>query len=299
MRAPESGSSFLSSSVVGVLCGAAAALFWAVGLVAARHGIAAGFSPSDLALHRFFWVGLVFLPMILRGGLRHPAGIGWGRGAVLMLFTGPVAAMLSYAGFLLVPLGHGGVIQPSTAALTGLLLATLVLKEPLPLSRALGAAAIVGGLVTIGAEAVMTIGSQGVLGDLSFAAAGIVFAVFGMLLRLWQLDPRRATMIVSVLSLAYLPVHAMLLGFGTLIAAGWWENALQAVMQGVLAGPLSIFLFAQAVVRLGAGRAAVFPALVPPFTLLIGFVALGEAPTLPQLAGLALVALGFRLTQKS
>jgi drug/metabolite transporter (DMT)-like permease len=41
-----------------------------------------------------------------------------------------------------------------------------------------------------------------------------------------------------------------------------------------------------------------FPSLVPPFVLLLGFVALGEVPSLPQLAGLAVVVIGFRLTQK-
>jgi drug/metabolite transporter (DMT)-like permease len=37
---------------------------------------------------------------------------------------------------------------------------------------------------------------------------------------------------------------------------------------------------------------------VPGFTLLIGFLALGALPTLAQLAGFAIVLVGFRLTQK-
>ena len=68
---------------------------------------------------------------------------------------------------------------------------------------------------------------------------------------------------------------------------------MQAVVQGILAGALSIYLFTRAVVLLGAGRAAVFPSLVPGFTMLIGFLALGEVPTLAQLAGFAIVLVGF------
>ena len=45
-------------------------------------------------------------------------------------------------------------------------------------------------------------------------------------------------------------------------------------------------------------RAAVFPSLVPGFTLLIGALALGEPPSLAQLAGFAVVMLGFWLTQR-
>jgi len=48
---------------------------------------------------------------------------------------------------------------------------------------------------------------------------------------------------------------------------------------------------------LGAGRAALYPSLVPPFSLLIGLPALGQVPSLPQLVGLVVVIAGFRLTQ--
>jgi drug/metabolite transporter (DMT)-like permease len=289
----------MSTTVLGVLCGAGAALFWAIGLVAARHGIQIGFSPSDISLHRYVWSAFLFLPLIATGHLTGPGAIGWGRSFTLTLFAGPLLSILSYAGFLLVPLGHGGLIQPSTAALVGLILASVVLKEKLPLTRAIGALTIVVGLAAIAAEALTTIGTHGLLGDLSFMAAGTCFAIFGMLLRLWRIQPTRGTVVVSILSLFYVPVHGLMFGFHSVIAAGWYENFIQAVVQGIFAGPLSIFLFARAVVLLGVSRAAVFPALVPPFTLLTGYLILGEVPSVVQLIGLAIVAVGFRLTQKS
>jgi drug/metabolite transporter (DMT)-like permease len=272
-------------------------LLWAAGLVAARHGIAIGLSPSDIALHRFVWAGLAFLPLLGRTGLADLGGIGWARGFALTLFGGPTLGLLSYAGFLLVPLGHGGVIQPSCAALGGTLLSAVVLKERLPWQRALGALVIVCGLMVIGAEALTTIGTHGLLGDASFVAAGLSFAMFGMLLRQWAIAPTRAVGVVSVISLAYVPIHWLLYGFDNMAAAGIGENALQAVVQGVFAGPIATYLFTHSVVLLGAGRAAVFPSLVPGFTLLVGFLALGEVPTLYQLVGFVIVLFGFRLTQ--
>jgi len=83
-----------------------------------------------------------------------------------------------------------------------------------------------------------------------------------------------------------------------MIAVGFLENLLQAVVQSVFAGAAAIYLFTRAIMLLGAGRAVVFPSLVPPFTLLVGFVALGEVPTVSQLIGLAVVVIGFRLTQR-
>jgi len=84
-----------------------------------------------------------------------------------------------------------------------------------------------------------------------------------------------------------------------MLAAGWFENAMQAIIQGALAGAGAIYLFTRAVVLLGASRAVLFPSLVPPFTLLIGYVTLGEAPSPPQLAGLVIVIVGFQLSQRA
>ena len=284
------------AAALGVACGAGAALCWALGFVAARHGVTVGVSPLVLALHRYVWPGLALLPFVATNSFRDLGGIGWGRGFTLALFGGLPLALLSYIGYLFVPLGHGGVIQPSCAALGGMLLARLVLKEPLPGRRIAGALAMVLGLCIIGIEALRTIGAHGVGGDLLFAAAGGFFATFGMLVRLWRVPAMRAAAITSVLSLVGLPL--LLFKFDNLLAAGLFENLLQAVIQGGLAGAGAIYLFTRAVVLLGASRAVLFPALVPPFTLLVGFLTLGEVPSIAQLVGLVVVVAGFRLTQK-
>jgi drug/metabolite transporter (DMT)-like permease len=217
----------------------------------------------------------------------------------LTLLSGPPIAFLSYAGFLFVPLAHGGVIQPSCAALGGLALATLVLKEKLTAGRAAGAAIIVAGLAVIGADALATIGAHGLVGDLSFVTAGLMFAAFATLLRLWRIAPTRAVAVTSVVSLVDVAIQWLAFGFERMIALGLTENLVQLAMQGIFAGAGATYLFTRSVVLLGAGRAAVFPSLVPGFTLLIGFLVLGEVPSLAQLAGFAIVLLGFRLTQKS
>jgi drug/metabolite transporter (DMT)-like permease len=287
-----------SRTLAGIACGAGAALFWAVGFVAARHGLSVGFSPADIVLHRFVWAGLGFLPFLARGGFRELASVGIGKSVLLTVVGGPPLAHFSYAGFLFVPLAHGGVVQPSCAAIGGLVLARLVLKEKLPAQRAAGALIIIVGLGVIGGEALATMGTHGLIGDLAFVTAGLMFATFGMLLRLWQITPMRAVAVTSVLALADLPVHAFAFGFERMIALGIWENLLQAIAQGIFAGAGAIYLFTRSVALLGAGRAAVFPSLVPGFTLLIGFLAIGEVPSIAQLLGFAIVLIGFRMTQK-
>jgi drug/metabolite transporter (DMT)-like permease len=284
-----------SNVLIGALCGIGAAFGWAAGFVAAKHGVTVGFSPADLAFHRFFWSGLLLTPLALREGVIKIGGIGWGRGLVLAMLSGPVQAMVAYTGFMLVPLGHGTTIQPACAALAGLILASLVLHEKATTQRILGGVTIIVGLIVFGVEALTTIGSHGVGGDLLFAMAGLFWASFGTLLRLWRVSGLRATAVVGVLSIAlFTPLYVLFVGFDNIMRFGLAENLLQALVQGLLAGALPIFLFARTVILLGAGRAAVFPALVPGFSLVIGYLALGVVPSIPQVIGLVIVAVGFR-----
>jgi drug/metabolite transporter (DMT)-like permease len=284
-----------NSTLIGLLCGTGAAFGWAAGFVVAKYGITIGFTPEDLAFHRFFWTGLATIPVILRDGIGDLGGFGWRRGFIVAVLAGPPQAFLAYSGFTLVPLGHGTTIQPACAALFGILLAALVLGERLTLSRIIGAVAIVAGLVVYGIESLATIGHHGVGGDLLFATAGLFWATFGILLRKWHLSGIRAVAVVGTLSiLLYAPLHGVLIGYGGLLRMGLAENLLQAAVQGLLAGMLPIYLFARAVMLLGAGRASTFPALVPGFGLVIGYLALGVIPSVPQIVGLVIVAIGFR-----
>jgi drug/metabolite transporter (DMT)-like permease len=289
----------LNPTAVGVICGIVAAGFWAAGFVGVRHGLNVGFSPADLAVHRYLWPGLALLPVVLRAGISDLDGIGWGRGILLTILGGPVFAIIGYAGFLLVPLGHAGVIQPSCGALGGLLLATLVLREKLIVSRLIGALIIIGGLLVIAGEGAATIGAQGVGGDLALALAGFMSGAFATLLRLWRIAPMPAAAVISVLSLFAMPVYWLTGGVAHLSDLGWRENLLQAILQGVLAGPAALYLLVRSITLIGAGRAAIFFSLVPPFVLLIGWLTLGEMPTVLQLTGLVIVLFGFQLTQKS
>jgi drug/metabolite transporter (DMT)-like permease len=288
----------LNPTTVAVICGIVAAGFWAAGFVGVRHGLNVGFSPADLAVHRYLWPGLALLPVVLRAGIGDLNGIGWGRGILLAILGGPVFAIIGYAGFLLVPLGHGGVIQPSCGALGGLLFATLVLREKLIISRLIGALIIIGGLLVIAGEGAATIGAHGVDGDLILALAGFMSGAFATLLRLWRIAPMAAAAVISVLSLFAMPAYWLIGGVAHMSALGWRENLLQAVLQGVLAGPAALYLLVRSITLIGAGRAAIFFSLVPPCVLLIGWLALGEMPTLLQLTGLIIVLFGFQLTQK-
>jgi drug/metabolite transporter (DMT)-like permease len=220
----------------------------------------------------------------------------WGRGFAMSVLSGPPQSLLAYSGFILVPLGHGTTIQPACAALSGLVLASLILHEKPTIQRIIGGAILVVGLLVFGAESLATIGRAGVGGDLLFATAGLFWATFGTLLRLWNVAGTRAVKAVGAVSLIlFAPIYFFMYGISALTQHGWFENLLQAVVQGGIAGSLPIYLFAHAVIALGGGRAATFPALVPVFGVIIGFLALGVVPSLAQFAGMLVVLVGFHV----
>jgi drug/metabolite transporter (DMT)-like permease len=137
-----------------------------------------------------------------------------------------------------------------------------------------------------------------VQGDLIFVLTGLMFAGFGILLRYWRVSAISTAAVINVLSLLLLPVYAAFGGLGRAMAIGLGENALQALGQGILAGPAAMYLFAYSIQRLGVARAAVIPAIVPALTLLAGWLLLGEPPTALQAAGLVTVLSGFYLAQR-
>ena len=252
----------------------------------------------DLLMHRFLWSGVAFLPLVLRAGLRDLCGIGWGRGLALMMLGGPVMSLISYVGFVFVPLGHGSVIQPSCATLGGLFLAFVLLREQISLSRFVGAIVIVIGLAVIGGELIGHIGRSGVLGDLIFVLTGFMFAGFATLVRYWRVSAFSVATVISVLSLSLFPLYVLLGGLVRAAAIGLGENALQALGQGILAGPAAMYLFTLSIQSLGVARAAIFPATVPALTVLLGWLLIGEPPTALQAVGLVTVLAGFYLAQR-
>ena len=167
------------------------------------------------------------------------------------------------------PLGHGTTIQPACAALFGLILASRgAARAPDRRSASSAAPTIIAGLLVFGAESLTTIGSHGVGGDLLFVTAGVFWATFGIAAAAMAACPgMRAIAVVGALSiLMFAPLYVLFVGYRRhLLRMSLAENLMQVVVQGLLAGALPIYLFARAVILLGAGRAAMFPALVPGF----------------------------------
>jgi drug/metabolite transporter (DMT)-like permease len=281
---------------LGIVIGIAMALGAASSFSVARHGILNGVRPEDITLLRFCVAGLVFFPFLLHRGLSTLAGIGWRRGFILAVTAGPLASFLQVAGYAYAPLAHGAVLVPMSVTVFCSVLAVVLLKERQGPAHVVGTAAILVGLGLIGGEGLIAGGAGVWIGDLMFIGSGLLWASYTLLFRYWRLDAVAGIAAVSVLSLVVmLVIYPIFFSVPHLLALPTRELVLQAVTQGLLSGTFATIAYNWIVVLLGAGRAVLFPALVPGLAIIIGIPVLGETPTLVQLLGLAAAMLGLMI----
>lgn len=282
-----------AARITGLFYGLSAVVMWAAYLSFTRAGIADGLAPQDIVFMRFGTAAIVLLPWLLMNRPASLGGVGWWRGVALALAVGPPFVFAASGGFIFAPLSHGAVLQPSTAALSSMLIAFVVLREPFSARRTIGAVIIIGGIMLIASGMSGTAGPNAWIGDFLFVLAGLCWATFTILIRAWSLGGLPATAAASVLSGAVVvPAHLL---FGTMDRILALPPAIlfsQVLIQGLLAGVVAIVAYGRAVKHLGASGAALFPALVPATTLLVGIPVTGVWPIMIEWAGALLATLG-------
>lgn len=277
-----------------------AALAWAILLAAmvmmggqfavGKLGFAAGLTPYDIVALRFVGAAVVALPVVLRRGVWSLAGVGWGRGAVLMLIAGSPYALLMYTALRFAPAAHGAMLVPGVGLIVATMIGAAWVGERHRPARYVGACVVLAGLAMLGAGGASAPQATW-LGDALFTVVGVAWGLFTLLIRRWQLDAVAGVSALSVLSLTYLPVYALVLEPRVLEVAVS-ASVLQLAYQGVLQTSVAFAGYAFAVRRLGAGTASVATAAVPVFGTLLAIPLVGEWPLPSAWAGLATVCAG-------
>lgn len=273
-----------TKTVRGILAGIAAATIWSGWYVLARHGVTAGgMGPYDLAALRF----LVAAPLLLLILRRFP--VTWAQlplALIMALGVGPAFVIVVGTGFLQAPANFGGAVTAVCGVLFSLIGARLLLGERLGTLQKAGIALSVVGLVMLAR------GAAGGGSAWPFLVGGLLWAAYGLAFRRSGLSALEAVTAVAVLSaLIYLPVYFVQAG-GRMWQADPAELLLQGLGQGVITGIVALALHAVAVSDLGATRGALFQSLVPPFTLILSFLFIGEPITLTGFSATVFVLAG-------
>lgn len=273
----------------GIALGFLAALSWGIYNVGAEIGQASGFRPVDLTFLRYGGAALLMAPLLVLARRRLPPL--W-QVAVLTLLVGPLFALAFNEGFKRAPLSHAVVIGPGMSMLVANLLDRCATGRQMGRNRKIGIALLIAGLLIIVNDAPAPRGSgiSVLAGDLFFVTSGSLWGTYVFTMGRWRLPPIETSAAIAMLAtLAYTPVYLWIWGLPDLAPALWVE---QFVYQGAIGGCLAFVIFAAAVLRLGAGRAALFSALVPSCAVLLAIPLVGQWPNPVQWAGVAVASLG-------
>lgn len=278
-----------SDAVRGLLAALLVVVFWSGFNIVSRFGATASFTPFDIAAMRYGVSGTIALPFFLRFVPMRE----WPRHAVLACVGGLAYGLCVYWGFAFAPSAHAGVFVnggiPFWTIVIMAVTSGLRIARPTVVALLLSTA----GLLLIGFESLLA-PAQGSewIGDLLFLAAALAWAIFGLLMRRWQVKPQFGILgIASFSALVFMPIYLLWLP-SNIGAASWGEIALQCVYQGVIASMLAAGFYSYAVQKVGAGEASMMLALVPAFTAIGAYLILDEALGLTTIVGIVVVSIG-------
>ncbi|MEP6791392.1 MAG: DMT family transporter, partial [Ramlibacter sp.] len=203
--------------------------------------------------------------------------------------------LLVMTGAQFAPAAHIGIFMAGTMPLFTALAVWLMLGEAVRGLRWIGFALIVSGVTALASASLANGTAASWRGDALFLLAAALWAVYTLAFRRCGLTPWQGAAVVNAWSALLLLAMLPWLGAPRLLTAPWQDLLFQGVWQGGIAGLLGIVSYTAAVHRLGASRASLSAALVPPMTSLGGALALGERLGWPTMLAAMLVAAGVAL----
>lgn len=217
----------------------------------------------------------------------------WPRYMVISLLGGLGYGLFVYSGFSFAPSAHAGVFVNGGIPFWTVILVGVLAGFRLSRHTLIALVISTGGLVMIAFDSLVNHQMAGQWrGDLLFLLAALCWAIFGILIRRWQIKPLYAVCGIATFAMAfYLPVYALWLPKG-LVNGGWDDIALQAVYQGVVAALVAAGMFSYATHKIGSCEASMMLALVPAFSAIGGYFILGEDLSWVVILGIVVVSVG-------
>ena len=276
---------------IGLGAGLLVVLCWAAWAIATRFAVTTHLRPVDVAFLRYLIASVLLAPALWRYGL-GPRQIGLKRTLLLVAGAGLPFVLMSSTAMRFAPASDAGAVMIATMPVFVAVFSALVGGERFERMRVLGFAVVVAGVLGIAAHGLLGAAPGAWRGHLLLVASAALFAMYTVTFRRSGISPWHAAGIVNFYSLLVLaPAYFLVFGSG-LMAATAHEVITQAVMQGLIAAIVSLFLFNEAVRRLGASRAAVLGSLTPVFVALLGMPLLGEFPARVTWLAIIAVSLG-------
>ena len=281
-------------SKIGIAAALVTVLLWTSWITGSRFAVSGDhpLDPALLALIRFGTAAIVLAPFWWKVGV-FPRGRSPWVLAGLMLAGLPYQFLVLW-GLSLAPASEAGPLLTGSLPFFVVALA-LIARESVGRARLIGVGLISIGVLAITASSLLDASSGSWRGHLLVLGAALSWSVYTVAFRHSGLTAPQAAACVSFWSvLLLLPFSA------TRVAAELPHIPLavlghQVLLQGLMAGVLSLVTYTTAVRHLGAGRATAITALTPATAIIAAGALLGEWPVPSQWLGAGLIVLGVLL----
>ena len=266
-------------------------VFWASAFVAIRY-LGDDFSPGALSLGRLLIGALCLTAVALSSGLPTPTRREWISIVIIGVLWFGIYNVALNEGEQRVDAGTAAMLIQVSPVLIALLAATF-LDEPFTRYLALGLALAFGGVALI-ALSTSSGGDRDVLGVALCLVSAVVYSI-SLILQKPLMRRLRSVQVIwlacTIGAISCLPFVGQLWSEAAEAPAAslWW-----LVYLGVFPTALAFTTYAYALKHMDASSLGVTTYLVPPITIVLGLVFLGEAPpTIAYVGGaLALVGVG-------
>ncbi|WP_424982004.1 DMT family transporter [Maritalea sp. S77] len=284
--------------VLAILAGLSTIGIYALQFVGARfslttQGELARLTSTDLTILRIIASGLFFVPFLRRRHVRAFLNLGWKRIALLTALAGAPYPFLINIGLGFTPAAHAAAILPSSVVLFSAILGLIAFKAPISRYSSISLVLISSGMALFVCYDLI-FDPWALPGDLILFAVGAGFAFFSLTVRDLEIDPLAVT--AGIIWCSWPLMVPMFFAMpSNLFVAAPSEILSQAIIQGVLAGAIALFLTTFAARHLGSQTASLFLVGIPITTAFLGAVALGEFPIVLEIVALGLMACGIGL----
>lgn len=234
-------------------------------------------APSSIAFLRWLLALLVMTPFVLPAAWRHRDEIlkQWPRLALLGMLGMGLWQGLAYMAAETTSATNMGILAAMVPLLT-VLLSALILREPPTLGGIMGGVlAFFGVTVLLGQGNPLSLLQLKVSpGDALMVVAATCYAMYGVMLRRWQMKLPPWVMLYGQICFAVLILlPPYLLGPKTPVDG---HNVWLILYAGIPASIITTYLWMRAVRQIGANQASIFINLMPLFSALIAMIFLGE-----------------------
>ncbi|MGS2744200.1 DMT family transporter [Halomonas sp. LS-001] len=255
-------------------------------------------APSSIAFLRWLLALLIMTPFVLPAAWRHRDEIRqqWPKLALLGMLGMGLWQGLAYLAAETTSATNMGILAAMVPLLT-VLLSALILREPPTFGGIVGGVlAFFGVTVLLGqGNPLSLLQLQVSPGDALMVVAATCYAMYGVMLKRWQMKLPPWVMLYGQVCFAVLILlPPYLLGPMTPVDS---HNIWLIAYAGIPASIITTFLWMRAVRQIGANQASIFINLMPLFSAIIAMIFLGERLAIFHVIGGLLILCGVIMAQ--